>query len=277
LRALFLGFPVLSCIAFIDSGVGGLSVLEAVQASHPNSQLIYLADQAFAPYGNKTPQWVANRTLEIATYLNQQHTLDCIVIACNTASTLSLQLLRANITTPIVGVVPAIKPAAEQSVTGKIGLLATPATIQGQYIQDLISEHANHCQVTKVASTELVLMAEAKLAGIPVDLKKLAKIVQPIMKDNCDYVVLGCTHFPLLRPELNTLYPNTCFIDSAQAIARRISDIVKPSPLKKNSLSNTFYSTRSINQTLSEYVLNIGFNHIHHLDLTKATLIHCDS
>ena len=251
-------------IAFIDSGVGGLSVLEAVKASFPNSQLIYFADQQHAPYGDKTADWLIDRTLALANFLNNEHQPDCIIIACNTASTLSLQPLRQHISTPIVGVVPAIKPAAEQSPTGRIGILATPATINGKYIQSLIHEYADHCLVTKVASTELVLMAEAKLAGYPINMSQLQTIIQPIIQNHCDHVVLGCTHFPLLKDELTTLCPDIQFVDSAQAIAKRCNALLKQrtDTLDTCINQNIFYSSQTVSPHLFHHLRKLEFHDV---------------
>ena len=127
---------------------------------------------------------------------------DVIVVACNTASTLALPTLRSLFTIPIIGVVPAIKTASALSQNKKIGLLATPGTVSREYMDNLIQEFADDCIVTRVGSTELVRLAEKKLNGLAPSSQQLKSIIQPFIHNECDQVVLGCTHFPLLHEEL---------------------------------------------------------------------------
>lgn len=257
----------MSCIALFDSGVGGLSILPAIKQNIPNTDIIYLADHHAAPYGNKDPKWLNTRILELVSQLDKRHNLDAIIIACNTASTICLEGLRTTINTPIIGVVPAVKTAAHLSVNQSIGILATPSTINGTYLQSLINDFASQCNVTKVGSTELVTMAEKKLSQQPINYDTLHTIISPFIEARCDVVVLGCTHFPHLIEELTKLAPHIRWIDSADAIAKRCVNVLTDSHAlvanqnvtSKLTGKSIFYSTAPINVNLKESIESIGF------------------
>lgn len=254
-------------IALFDSGVGGLSILPAIEHSIPHTQVIYLADHKAAPYGNKSPLWLNTHIIELINDLEKHHKLDIIIIACNTASTICLDSLRAITSTPIIGVVPAVKTAAQLSQNQSIGILATPATIDGQYLQNLITNFAPQYTVTKVGSTELVTMAEQKLSGRAIDREILRRIILPFIDARCDTVVLGCTHFPHLLEELTTLAPQIQWIDSANAIAKRCTSVLKALnllPLSTQTLpaiehQSIFYSTARIHLDLKVTLETMGF------------------
>jgi glutamate racemase len=203
-------------ILVFDSGVGGLSIVQEVQKKLPFANLIYASDNAFFPYGTKMEEFV----------------IDIIVIACNTASTLTLPHIRRHFTQPVVGVVPAIKPAAAMSKSQVIGLLATPATVARPYTHQLIQEYAPHAEIISVGSSELVQMAENKLRGIEVNPNQLRSILDPFFTHpqflKMDSLVLACTHFPLLRQELAAQFSkDVCLIDSGDAIARRVVSLMQ--------------------------------------------------
>lgn len=251
-------------VALIDSGIGGLSILSAIQAQSPNNQYLYFADHSFAPYGDKSPQQIQERTLKITQQLNQEHALDCIIIACNTASTHSLDIIRQHINIPIIGVVPAVKTAASISVNQRIGILATPATVNGQYIDSLISEFSPNAHITKLGTIELVAMAEDKLLGRMPNTQHLKTIISPFIQQQCDTVVLGCTHFPFLKEELKAICPKVRFIDSSQAIANRCCDILSKLPYRQIPYApqNEFYSTKFIEPQLKHALIGMGFDHM---------------
>lgn len=212
-------------ILVFDSGVGGLSVLAEIRQRLPACHLIYASDNAAFPYGLKSEAELVARVDEVLHALLAHHPVDIIVVACNTASTLTLPHIRSHFSQPIVGVVPAIKPAAARSRSRIIGLLATPATIARPYTQALIDEHAADCRVIRVGSSDLVRMAEAQLRGQAPDPTQLAHILAPFTgaeAQGLDTLVLACTHFPLLRASLAPLLPGIDLIDSGEAIARRV-------------------------------------------------------
>lgn len=221
---------ILPTILIFDSGIGGLSIADEIRTRIQLCRLFYVADNAIFPYGIQEESVLINRLLELLPYLEQYARPDLIVIACNTASTVVLEPLRLQTRTPIIGVVPAIKPAAQHSVNHHIGLLATPGTVKRQYVQNLIDSFASHCQVTKVGSAELVHEAENKLRGLPVDLNVIARTLAPFNPPNAtpDIIVLGCTHFPFLREEIQQHLPQgTRLIDSGEAIARRAVSLLQ--------------------------------------------------
>ncbi|WLI76508.1 glutamate racemase [Kosakonia sp. H02] len=211
-------------VLVFDSGVGGLSVYDEIRHLLPDLHYIYAFDNVAFPYGEKSEAFIVERVVEIVTAVQAQYPLALAVIACNSASTVSLPALRDKFTFPVVGVVPAIKPAARLTANGIVGLLATRGTVKRPYTHELIARFANECRIEMLGSAELVELAEAKLHGEPVPLEELRRILRPWlrMQEPPDTVVLGCTHFPLLQEELLQVLPEgTRLVDSGSAIARR--------------------------------------------------------
>ncbi len=211
-----------------DSGVGGLSVSADIRTHLPDLTQIYVADDAFRPYGDKSESALRARLPGLLTSLEFMCQPDIIIIACNTASTTALDVIRDQVRVPVVGVVPAIKPAAKASESRHIAVLGTPGTVRRKYVGQLIADFAGDCSVRLVGSTALVNEAENKLAGEAVDLGVLRREIAPIFAephgDRIDQIVLACTHFPLLRDELNVLTPHkVTWVDSGAAIARRVA------------------------------------------------------
>ena len=216
------GAPIL----FFDSGVGGLSVLGPTRALLPSAPFVYAADSAAFPYGTRTEEEIAARVPALLGRLVERYHPRLAVIACNTASTIALRHVRSAQEIPVVGTVPAIKPAAELSRSRVIGVLGTEATVRQPYVDDLAARFASDCEVLRHGSAELVALAEAKLAGEPVDPAEVAKAVAPLSaRPDMDVVVLACTHFPLLAEELRTALPQAAQIDGSAGIARRIAHL----------------------------------------------------
>lgn len=210
-------------VLLFDSGVGGLSIAQAIWRRIPAMRLTYLADNAFFPYGDQAESRVIDRCVNLIQQATEDFPVDMVVVACNTASTVVLPSLRAALGLPVVGVVPAIKPAAAITRNRRIGLLATPATVDRPYIDRLVSEHAADCRIVRVGSSELVRMAEASLDDGRVSAEALRPIVEPFVLGEVDTVVLGCTHFPLVRSSLQKALPWMLnWVDSGEAIARRV-------------------------------------------------------
>jgi glutamate racemase len=221
-----------------DSGVGGLSVAAEIRALLPNVYLSYAADDVFRPYGSKTEAQLQARLPGLLATLEHMLDPDVIVIACNTASTTALPFIRAAVKAPVVGVVPAIKPAAENSTTRAIGVLGTPGTVQRAYVDDLVADFAPDCHVLLQGSTRLVAEAEKKLAGQAVDMDVIRQEITPLFAGrvgaDVDAVVLACTHFPLLRDELRaSVRQSVQWIDSGEAIARRVKAILSERPKRE--------------------------------------------
>ncbi|MET0182433.1 MAG: glutamate racemase [Caulobacterales bacterium] len=214
-----------------DSGVGGLSVLDAIVAAQLPIELDYAADNAWLPYGAKPDADLRARVPALLAALVEQTSPDVVVVACNTASTIALDAVRAVLSIPVVGVVPPIKPAAEYSLSGVIGLLATPATVSRDYTDDLIAKFAAGKRVIRFGSTALVAAAETKLRGETPPQAAISEAIAGLFEapggGEIDIVALACTHFPLLREELNRAAPRAVsWLDSGAAIARRVRDVI---------------------------------------------------
>lgn len=215
-----------------DSGVGGLTVARALLVSAPGLAVDYAADTGFFPYGDKSDEALRERLPEVARALYEAVRPDVFVIACNTASTLALEEVRAALPCPVVGTVPAIKPAATASASGTIGLLATPGTIGRAYTDQLIDEFASEVRVIKHGSLELVRLAEAVAAGETPDLDAFIEAQRALFAapggEEMDTVVLACTHFPLVLKELRESAPRAVtYVDSGEAIARQTLRVLK--------------------------------------------------
>jgi len=213
-------------VLVFDSGVGGLTVAGQIAALAPELTVDYGADTGFFPYGDKSDDALRERLPQVARALVEVARPDVLVIACNTASTLALPDLRAALDIPVVGTVPAIKPAAAASQSHVIGLLATPGTLSRAYTAKLISDFASHAEIIAHGSIELVRLAEAHAGGESVALSAFAAAQAPLFDaprgDAIDTVVLACTHFPLVREQLSATAPRpVTYIDSGAAIARQ--------------------------------------------------------
>ncbi len=222
------------CLVF-DSGMGGLTIVRSLQKMGFEGRLSYAADTGFFPYGDKSDADLTRRIPKFASALIEHARPDIFVIACNTASTLALSIVREIVDIPVVGTVPAIKPAANASGTGVIGVLATPGTLRRAYTDALVHEFARHLTVRTHGSVILVEQAEEVAAGEMPDMMKMRKEVEALTSqpdgDKIDTVVLACTHFPLIRNELQSLFgKNVLLIDSGDAIARRTLSLLNERP-----------------------------------------------
>jgi glutamate racemase len=209
-----------------DSGIGGLSVLAAIRALLPDAPLVYAADSAGYPYGTKRAAEIEARVPALLGRLVERIGPELVVIACNTASTIALDSVRAALDIPIVGTVPAIKPAAAISRTRTIGVLGTEATVRQPYVDRLAEEFAADCTVIRHGSAELVDLAESKLRGEPSDAGAYRACLEGLFSkpggERIDTIVLACTHFPLVEDELAAAAPHPVrFVDGKEGIARR--------------------------------------------------------
>lgn len=219
-------------ILFFDSGLGGLTVLGPTRALLPTAPIVYAADYAGLPYGQKSEAELAARIPALLGRLVERYQPRLAVIACNTASTIALTHVRAALDLPIVGTVPAIKPAADLTRTGVIGVLGTEATVRQPYVDDLSAKFANGKTVLRHGSPGLVTAAEAKLRGEPVDPAVIARAIAGLRDqprgEAIDIIVLACTHFPLLRAELQMAAgSDVTLIDGAKGIARHIAHLTQ--------------------------------------------------
>ena len=220
-------------ILIFDSGLGGLTVHREVTAVRPDAQFIYAADDSAFPYGRLTETELVARVIAVIAELIETFQPNLVVIACNTASTLVLPELRSRFSLPFIGTVPAIKPACAASVSKRVSVLGTEATVSREYTRALIRQFANGANVTLVGSKQLATYAEAELRGEPVADEVIAEEIAPCFIDRdgrrTDTIVLACTHYPLLLDRLRRLSPwPVKFIDPAPAIARRVLDLLGP-------------------------------------------------
>jgi glutamate racemase len=218
-------------VLVFDSGVGGLSVFDAIASSGHALALSYAADNAWLPYGLKSDADLKARVPALLTALVRHWGSDAVVVACNTASTIALDEVRATLSIPVVGVVPPIKPAAALTKTGTIGLLATPATVRRAYTDDLIAQFAPDKTVVRFGSAALVEAAEQKLRGEAPDPSAITEAIDGLFGApggaDIDVVAVACTHFPLLASELAAAAPRAAtWLDSGAAIARRVAQVL---------------------------------------------------
>jgi glutamate racemase len=220
-------------ILVFDSGLGGLTVFREVVHARPDAAYVYVADDAFFPYGSHSEPELVARVVPLMGDLIATYRPDLVVIACNTASTLVLPHLRARYGVPFIGTVPAIKPACARSVSKRVTVLGTQATVSREYTRALIRDFANGTDVALVGSARLAGFAEAELHDMPVADALVLDEIAPCFVEadgrRTDTVVLACTHYPLLLERLERLAPwPVSFIDPAPAIARRVADLSGP-------------------------------------------------
>ena len=239
-------------VLLFDSGVGGLSVLGELRAVLPEAPVIYAADNGGMPYGPKSEAEVAARVCGLLGRMSERYRPRLICIACNTASTIALGMVRDVLAVPIVGTVPAIKLAAQQSRSGTIGLLGTAATIRQGYVDRLEAEFAANNRLLRFAAPELVDAAEARLRGAPVDPAVYARAAAGLRDQpggaEIDTVVLACTHFPLLHAELVEAFgPGVTFADGSAGIARRIVHLTQGQPFARAAPDFAVFTSQAEN------------------------------
>ena len=258
-------------IAIIDSGIGGLSVFQAIKKIMPNQSIIYCCDSAGFPYGHKDKKNIVYRVKCCIEKLLQHFDLSMIVIACNTASIHTLEIIRKNYNITIVGVVPAIKTAGELSKNRCVGLLATPQTIASDYVKNLIDQYLHDCQVCKIGSTKLVDIAESRIClGIEPKISDIQAIIRPLLSAEHapDVIILGCTHFAFITDVLVKAMPKKImFIEPSLAIANRVHTLINNPQNNITASSNSFVSTcnSKYNDVFISYLNDIGFQNTYHI------------
>lgn len=260
-------------ILVFDSGLGGTTILQALQATLPGCTFSYALDNGAFPYSNKSDEFLLQRTRRLFDHCIPLARPDLVVIACNTASTLILDELRQRFDLPFVGVVPAIKPAAALSKTGVLCLLATEATIRRDYIDQLSLAHASHCELLRLGSQRLVELAEDKMQGKTVSPDAVKAELEPLTQypqhTGIDVFILGCTHFPALRDELAQAWPRPAvWIDSGEAIARRAHELCRQIDGPDTTAKATLYLTADDGDDRKRQTLErFGINHCHLLEI----------
>lgn len=252
-------------LLLFDSGIGGLSVLAEVRKLLPEAPVIYAADNAGLPYGTKNEAEIAARVAGLLGRMTERYRPRLVCIACNTASTIALGMVRDVLAIPVVGTVPAIKPAAATTRSGVIGLLGTEATIRQAYVDRLEAEFAADKRLLRFAAGELVEAAEAKLRGETLDPAIFARAAAGLRGqpggDAIDTVVLACTHFPLVEAELTAAFgPGVRFVHGAEGIARRIAFLTAGQPFRRERPDRAVFTRNdarvdALRPVLAEYGL----------------------
>lgn len=222
-------------IGIFDSGVGGISVLKHIHALLPHEDLVYLADSQYAPYGNKTAQEITQRCLILSDDLLQKN-VKAIVVACNTATAAVIDQLRETFDIPIIGMEPAVKPAAEASKNGVIGVLATVGTLKSAQFAALLESYGRNVKVVTQACVGLVECIERGELDTPETKALIRQYTSPLLAEGADTIVLGCTHYPFLRPLVKEIVgTDVAIIDTGAAVARQLERQLK----QKNLLSTS--------------------------------------
>lgn len=209
-------------IGVFDSGVGGISVLQHIHALLPYEQLLYVADSKYAPYGSKTPQEIQSRCFEIADFLIAQG-VKAIVVACNTATAAAIDAMRAKYNLPVFGMEPAVKPAAEASKNGIIGVLATVGTLKSAQFAGLLESYGRNVKVVTQGCVGLVECIERGELNAENTFNLLNQYCQPLLDEGADTIVLGCTHYPFVKPLIQQIVgENVTLIDTGAAVARHL-------------------------------------------------------
>jgi glutamate racemase len=229
-------------IGVFDSGIGGLSIALEIARHLPNEKIVYYADTAHVPYGARSDQEIRQLTAQAIEWLYRRG-CKIAVVACNTASAFSLDYLREYYGEqfPIVGLVPALKPAVLQTQSKVVAVLATPATFRGQLLKDVMKKFAEPAGVTvlPVTSLELVPFIEAGQQMSPACLSALQQILKPVVEQGADYLVLGCTHYPFLKDAIGQIFADKLkLIDSGQAVARQTAYILIKNRLISDKISH---------------------------------------
>lgn len=220
-------------IGIFDSGIGGTSIWKEIHHLMPNENTIYLADSKNAPYGQRPPEEIIALSMKNTDLLLEQG-CKIIVVACNTATTNAIKELRAKYDVPFIGIEPAIKPAANQSKTATIGILATKGTINSELFSRAVKTHSNVKIIEQIGHGLVPLIEDGKIES-PEMTALLEEYLKPMVDANIDYLVLGCTHYPYLIPQIKKIIPaHIQIIDSGQAVAKQTRNV-----LQKNNLLNT--------------------------------------
>ncbi|OCR25036.1 glutamate racemase [Pseudomonas syringae] len=222
-------------VGVFDSGVGGLSVLGEIRSLLPNESLLYVADCGHIPYGEKTPEFIRQRCLIIADFFRQQGA-KALVLACNTATAAAAAQLRERYPDwPIVGMEPAVKPAAAATRSGVVGVLATTGTLQSAKFAALLDRFAGDVRVVTQPCPGLVELIETGDLFSPTIRALLQSYVDPLLAEGCDTIILGCTHYPFLKPLLREMIPESIsLIDTGSAVARQLQRLLTQSDLLAN-------------------------------------------
>jgi glutamate racemase len=224
-------------IGVFDSGVGGLSVLRDIRAALPHEDLLYVADSGHVPYGNKPPRYIQHRSEVLARFLLQQG-VKAIVIACNTATAAAAGRLRMNLDVPVVGMEPAVKPAVAATKSGVVGVLATVGTLQSSRFAALLARWGEETEIITQPCPGLPEQVETGDLEGPATRLLVERYTAPLLARNADTIVLGCTHYPFLKPLIaDVVGPDVTLIDTGAAVARQLERVLQAQHLLITKMS----------------------------------------
>ena len=250
-------------IGVFDSGVGGLSVWRELYREFPDETYLYVSDSGHCPYGPKSKDEVISRAKSITEFLISRGA-EIIVVACNTATAAAIEFLRGHYTIPFVGMEPAVKPAALNTRTGAIGVLATKGTFKGELYLRTLHKFASSAQVLEQVGEGLVELVEGGKTDTLQARELISKYILPMVEENVDHIVLGCTHYPFLEKVIREIAPDSVtIVNPAPAIARRAGDVLRAKREMKGNVPespniNTFVTTGNNMQLLKDMVKEIA-------------------
>ncbi|ANZ22734.1 glutamate racemase [Buchnera aphidicola (Diuraphis noxia)] len=248
-----------------DSGVGGLSILKNIKNTLPNIRYIYVLDNQGFPYGNKKKTFILKRSIKIINIIKKQYPIKIVLIACNTASTNTLSILKKQFNFPIIGIFPEIKFAQRITKNNIIGLIATKATINSDYIQKIIQKKPTNVTIKIIATNKLASIAEKKIRGNNTNKKELQNIFKPWinLKITPDTIILGCTHFLFLKIEIQKiLYNSIYFIDSKNTVILKIKKYFYQFNIKQEIKKNIFLYSKD-NKKIQELLFYLKEYNFH--------------
>jgi glutamate racemase len=237
-----------AAIGVFDSGVGGLSVLKHIRALMPRQRLLYVADSGHVPYGDKTPDYIRERSLTLTRFLLAEGAA-AVVIACNTATAAAAATLRERFEIPIVGMEPAVKPAVAATRTGVVGVLATVGTLESAKFAALLEQYAGDVEIVMQACPGLVEQVEAGELDSPTTRALLERYTAPLLARGADTLVLGCTHYPFLRPQIAAIVGSAVtLIDTGEAVAKQVLRRLPPAATTPDAATpeERFWSTGDV-------------------------------
>ncbi|MDD4913424.1 MAG: glutamate racemase [Methylococcales bacterium] len=255
--------PADSPIGIFDSGVGGISVLQAIRHELPAEHLLYVADSGNAPYGNRHTSFIIDRTMIIAKFLIESR-VKAIVVACNTATVVAIEALRLWCPIPVVAMEPAIKPAADSTKSGVVGVLATSQTIASPAVARLCDQYGRRAEILLMACPGLVEQVERGELASEVTRSLLVEYLSPLLDAGVDTLVLGCTHYPFLSALIQDIVgPNVSIVDPAAAVARqlarRLDANLRLAP-PGDSVSEYFFSSDQVERAHTVMSILLGKN-----------------
>lgn len=257
-------------IGIFDSGVGGLSILLEIKKILPTESFIFLADQSFVPYGEKTQEQLIDRVSKIVDFFIQKN-VKAIVMACNTATVYTIDEIRKKTDLPIIGTVPVVKTLAAISKTRRAAVLSTPATARSPYLESLVKQFAPEVEIMRVAGSSLEELIEEGELDSPQIEAILLKELPSLVKQGVDAIALGCTHYPFLRSRIEAIVgPGVMVVDSGEAVAQRLQSVLQEfNILAESKREDEYYTTGAEPRfkRVAEKIMNTELGNTAHIDL----------